>query len=180
MPLWAQVCYRVLMQLCSHYGQPVLSVRVMLEMRRAGIVPNTITYGYYNKVPDLVGVGRQPVPGVRMGRLLLLTPPWDWPWMMRPGPVATVSRCALAPTQRFLPLGGLLTRRSPDKEDCSLPAVALVLASMPGAVPGTSQVSCSFIFPAAPFPHHTGEAVRLQRAAALSRVPQGGNEGVRA
>lgn len=46
----AQVCYRVLMQLCSHYGQPVLSVRVMLDMRRAGIVPNTITYGYYNKV----------------------------------------------------------------------------------------------------------------------------------
>ncbi|XP_034523460.1 DENN domain-containing protein 4B isoform X9 [Ailuropoda melanoleuca] len=44
-----EVCYRVLMQLCSHYGQPVLSVRVMLEMRRAGIVPNTITYGYYNK-----------------------------------------------------------------------------------------------------------------------------------
>ncbi|KAB0396296.1 hypothetical protein E2I00_015531 [Balaenoptera physalus] len=44
-----EVCYRVLMQLCSHYGQPVLSVRVMLDMRRAGIVPNTITYGYYNK-----------------------------------------------------------------------------------------------------------------------------------
>uniref|UniRef100_A0A8C9P379 DENN domain containing 4B n=1 Tax=Spermophilus dauricus TaxID=99837 RepID=A0A8C9P379_SPEDA len=48
-----EVCYRVLMQLCSYYGQPVLSVRVMLEMRRAGIVPNTITYGYYNKVPSL-------------------------------------------------------------------------------------------------------------------------------
>ncbi|KAB1260896.1 DENN domain-containing protein 4B [Camelus dromedarius] len=47
-----EVCYRVLMQLCSHYGQPVLSVRVMLDMRRAGIVPNTITYGYYNKVPN--------------------------------------------------------------------------------------------------------------------------------
>uniref|UniRef100_A0A9L0T8D0 DENN domain containing 4B n=1 Tax=Equus caballus TaxID=9796 RepID=A0A9L0T8D0_HORSE len=44
-----EVCYRVLMQLCSHYGQPVLSVQVMLEMLRAGIVPNTITYGYYNK-----------------------------------------------------------------------------------------------------------------------------------
>lgn len=46
------------MQLCSHYGQPVLSVRVMLEMRRAGIVPNTITYGYYNKVPN-PGEGRE-------------------------------------------------------------------------------------------------------------------------
>ncbi|XP_038624935.1 DENN domain-containing protein 4B [Tachyglossus aculeatus] len=44
-----EVCYRVLMQLCSHYGQPVLSVRVLLDMRRAGIVPNTVTYGYYNK-----------------------------------------------------------------------------------------------------------------------------------
>lgn len=51
-PLSAQVCYRMLMQLCSHYGQPVLSVRVMLDMRQAGIVPNTITYGYYNKVPN--------------------------------------------------------------------------------------------------------------------------------
>lgn len=43
----------------------MLSVRVMLEMRRAGIVPNTITYGYYNKV--LLNweqeVGWQCVPG---------------------------------------------------------------------------------------------------------------------
>lgn len=99
---------------------------------------------------------------------------------MRPGPVATVSHCALVPTQRFLPLGGLLTRRSPDKEDCPLPVVALVLASVPGAVPGTAQVSCRFIFSVAPLPHLTGEAVRLQRAAALSGVPHGGNEGVRA
>ena len=45
-----QVCYRVLMQLCGQYGQPVLAVRVLLEMKKAGITPNTITYGYYNKV----------------------------------------------------------------------------------------------------------------------------------
>ncbi|XP_063172688.1 DENN domain-containing protein 4B isoform X1 [Candoia aspera] len=44
-----EVCYRILMQLCGQYGEPILSVQVMLEMRRAGIVPNTITYGYYNK-----------------------------------------------------------------------------------------------------------------------------------
>ncbi|OCT69558.1 DENN domain-containing protein 4B [Xenopus laevis] len=44
-----EVCYRVLMQLCGQYGEPVLAVRVMLEMRKAGIVPNIITYGYYNK-----------------------------------------------------------------------------------------------------------------------------------
>ncbi|XP_075995012.1 DENN domain-containing protein 4B-like [Genypterus blacodes] len=44
-----EVCYRILMQLCGQYGQPVLAVRVMLEMKKAGITPNTITYGYYNK-----------------------------------------------------------------------------------------------------------------------------------
>ncbi|XP_061461767.1 DENN domain-containing protein 4B isoform X2 [Rhineura floridana] len=44
-----EVCYRILMQLCGQYGEPILSVRVLLEMKRAGIVPNTITYGYYNK-----------------------------------------------------------------------------------------------------------------------------------
>ncbi|RXN05058.1 DENN domain-containing 4B [Labeo rohita] len=44
-----EVCYRILMQLCGQYGQPVLAVRVLLEMKRAGITPNTITYGYYNK-----------------------------------------------------------------------------------------------------------------------------------
>ncbi|XP_006031022.1 DENN domain-containing protein 4B isoform X2 [Alligator sinensis] len=44
-----EVCYRILMQLCGQYGEPVLSVRVLLDMKRAGIVPNTITYGYYNK-----------------------------------------------------------------------------------------------------------------------------------
>uniref|UniRef100_A0A8C9XE23 DENN domain containing 4B n=1 Tax=Sander lucioperca TaxID=283035 RepID=A0A8C9XE23_SANLU len=44
-----EVCYRVLMQLCGQYGQPVLAVRVLLEMKKAGIIPNTITYGYYNK-----------------------------------------------------------------------------------------------------------------------------------
>uniref|UniRef100_A0A672FZQ7 DENN/MADD domain containing 4B n=1 Tax=Salarias fasciatus TaxID=181472 RepID=A0A672FZQ7_SALFA len=40
-----EVCYRILMQLCGQYGQPVLAVRVMLEMKKAGITPNTITYG---------------------------------------------------------------------------------------------------------------------------------------
>uniref|UniRef100_A0A8C5G5I2 DENN/MADD domain containing 4B n=1 Tax=Gouania willdenowi TaxID=441366 RepID=A0A8C5G5I2_GOUWI len=44
-----EVCYRILMQMCGQYGQPVLAVRVLLEMKKAGITPNTITYGYYNK-----------------------------------------------------------------------------------------------------------------------------------
>ncbi|KAL2790695.1 C-myc promoter-binding protein isoform 1 [Daubentonia madagascariensis] len=44
-----EVCYRILMQLCGQYDQPVLAVRVLFEMRKAGIDPNAITYGYYNK-----------------------------------------------------------------------------------------------------------------------------------
>ncbi|XP_051996074.1 C-myc promoter-binding protein-like [Xyrauchen texanus] len=44
-----EVCYRIVMQLCGEYGQPVLAVRVLSEMRKAGVQPNAITYGYYNK-----------------------------------------------------------------------------------------------------------------------------------
>ncbi|NXX42056.1 DEN4C protein, partial [Tricholaema leucomelas] len=43
------VCYRVVMQLCGLWGQPVQAVRVLFEMKNAGIQPNAITYGYYNK-----------------------------------------------------------------------------------------------------------------------------------
>ncbi|XP_067839418.1 DENN domain-containing protein 4C isoform X2 [Heptranchias perlo] len=44
-----EVCYRVLMQLCGLLGHPVLAVRVLFEMKNAGLQPNAITYGYYNK-----------------------------------------------------------------------------------------------------------------------------------
>uniref|UniRef100_A0A8D0BHK5 DENN domain containing 4C n=1 Tax=Salvator merianae TaxID=96440 RepID=A0A8D0BHK5_SALMN len=44
-----EVCYRVVMQLCGFWGHPVLAVRVLFEMKNAGIQPNAITYGYYNK-----------------------------------------------------------------------------------------------------------------------------------
>ncbi|XP_067886382.1 DENN domain-containing protein 4C isoform X2 [Heterodontus francisci] len=44
-----EVCYRVLMQLCGLLGHPVLAVRVLFEMKNAGVQPNAITYGYYNK-----------------------------------------------------------------------------------------------------------------------------------
>lgn len=44
------MCYRVLLQLCGQYSQPVLAVRVLFEMKKAGVQPNAITYGYYNKV----------------------------------------------------------------------------------------------------------------------------------
>ncbi|KAM3590643.1 uncharacterized protein V6R79_013643 [Siganus canaliculatus] len=44
-----EVCYRVVMQLCGLWGLPVMAVRVLVEMRKAGVLPNAITYGYYNK-----------------------------------------------------------------------------------------------------------------------------------
>ncbi|XP_076042418.1 DENN domain-containing protein Crag isoform X9 [Oratosquilla oratoria] len=44
-----EVCYRVMMQLCGMYSQPVLAVDVLCEMKRHGIQPNAITYGYYNR-----------------------------------------------------------------------------------------------------------------------------------
>ncbi|KAI1301403.1 C-myc promoter-binding protein [Halotydeus destructor] len=44
-----EVCYRVLMLLCGEYGQPALAVKVLFEMKEHGVVPNAITYGYYNK-----------------------------------------------------------------------------------------------------------------------------------
>uniref|UniRef100_A0A3Q3QTP5 UDENN domain-containing protein n=1 Tax=Monopterus albus TaxID=43700 RepID=A0A3Q3QTP5_MONAL len=44
-----EVCYRVVMQLCGVWQLPVMAVRVLVEMKKAGIQPNAITYGYYNK-----------------------------------------------------------------------------------------------------------------------------------
>ncbi|KAM5191260.1 DENN domain-containing protein 4C [Mantella aurantiaca] len=45
-----EVCYRVVMQLCGIWENPALAVRVFIEMKNAGVQPNAITYGYYNKV----------------------------------------------------------------------------------------------------------------------------------
>ncbi|MEE6459002.1 hypothetical protein FKM82_000499 [Ascaphus truei] len=45
-----EVCYRVVMQLCGLWENPALAVRVLFELKNAGIQPNAITYGYYNKV----------------------------------------------------------------------------------------------------------------------------------
>ena len=44
-----ETCYRVLMRLCGETGQPALAVKVLFEMKRHGVIPNAITYGYYNK-----------------------------------------------------------------------------------------------------------------------------------
>jgi len=45
-----QLCYRVMLQLCGKHNKPVLAVKVYSEMKHAGVHPNAITYGYYNKV----------------------------------------------------------------------------------------------------------------------------------
>ncbi|KAJ8385254.1 hypothetical protein AAFF_G00191310 [Aldrovandia affinis] len=44
-----EVCYRVVMQLCGVWSLPVMAVRVLVEMKKAGVQANAITYGYYNK-----------------------------------------------------------------------------------------------------------------------------------
>lgn len=45
-----EVCYRAMMQLCGVYGQPVLAVKLLFHMKRSGVQPNALTYGFYNKV----------------------------------------------------------------------------------------------------------------------------------
>ena len=47
--IYFQVCYRVMMQLCGVYSQPVLAVKLLSQMKRSGIQPNAITYGFYNR-----------------------------------------------------------------------------------------------------------------------------------
>jgi hypothetical protein len=71
----------------------------MLEMRRAGIVPNTITYGYYNKVLNW---------GLEVEWQCILRPVWggysescccphslEIRLAILPGPVAIVILCCL-------------------------------------------------------------------------------------
>ncbi|XP_012934851.1 DENN domain-containing protein 4B [Aplysia californica] len=45
-----ELCYRVLMQLAGQYNKPGLAVQVFSQMKKHGVHPNAITYGYYNKV----------------------------------------------------------------------------------------------------------------------------------
>lgn len=44
-----EVCYRIMMQLCGIHNLPVLAVRLHYLMRRSGIQPNALTYGFYNR-----------------------------------------------------------------------------------------------------------------------------------
>lgn len=44
-----EICFRVLTLLCGNHGQPALAVKVYFEMKKYGIIPSAVTYGYYNK-----------------------------------------------------------------------------------------------------------------------------------
>lgn len=44
-----EVCYRVMMQLCGINNLPVLAVRLYYLMKRSGVQPNALTYGFYNR-----------------------------------------------------------------------------------------------------------------------------------
>lgn len=44
-----EVCYRVMMQLCGLNNLPVLAVRLYYLMKRSGVQPNALTYGFYNR-----------------------------------------------------------------------------------------------------------------------------------
>lgn len=44
-----EVCYRALMEQCVQLGRPALAVKVYSEIRKTGIHPSAVTYGFYNK-----------------------------------------------------------------------------------------------------------------------------------
>lgn len=44
-----EFCYRIMMQLCGIHNQPVLAVRLHYLMKRSGVQPNALTYGFYNR-----------------------------------------------------------------------------------------------------------------------------------
>ena len=47
------------MEQCVKIGRPALAVKVYNEMVKAGIQPNAVTYGFYNKVRVTEGRGCQ-------------------------------------------------------------------------------------------------------------------------
>lgn len=38
-----------MMQVCGVHTLPVLAVKLLFLMKRSGVQPNALTYGYYNK-----------------------------------------------------------------------------------------------------------------------------------
>lgn len=49
LPTTDELCYRALIQMCFEYKQPLVAVKVFLEMRREGVQPNAITYALYQR-----------------------------------------------------------------------------------------------------------------------------------
>jgi hypothetical protein len=45
-----EICFRVMMQLCGVCQRPQMAMEVLNHMNMMGMVPNAVTYGYYNKV----------------------------------------------------------------------------------------------------------------------------------
>jgi pentatricopeptide repeat protein len=41
-----EVCYRLMMQLCGEHSRPLLAVKLLVIMKKFGIQPNALTYGY--------------------------------------------------------------------------------------------------------------------------------------
>ncbi|XP_072249559.1 DENN domain-containing protein 4B [Leuresthes tenuis] len=113
-----EVCYRILMQLCGLYGQPVLAVRVLLEMKKAGITPNTITYGYYNKAvleskwPSTNQGGR--LRWAKLRNVLLAVAQFRRPIRRREksGSVGSRGEVAVDPDQRLRPHSSLIRQSS--------------------------------------------------------------------
>lgn len=44
-----EVCYRIMMQLCGMFNMPMVAVKLHGLMKRSGIQPNALTYGFYNR-----------------------------------------------------------------------------------------------------------------------------------
>lgn len=44
-----EVCYRLMMQLCGEHSRPLLAVKLLVIMKKFGIQPNALTYGYSKK-----------------------------------------------------------------------------------------------------------------------------------
>ncbi|XP_023265389.1 DENN domain-containing protein 4B [Seriola lalandi dorsalis] len=113
-----EVCYRILMQLCGLYGQPVLAVRVLLEMKKAGITPNTITYGYYNKAvleskwPSTNQGGR--LRWAKLRNVLLAVAQFRQPVKRRQksGSVGSQGEAMVDPDQRLRPQSTLIRQSS--------------------------------------------------------------------
>jgi len=83
-----EVCYRVLMELCVRLWKPFMAVKVLYlfstlvstaplkvfaEMQKAGINPNAVTYGIYNRVSLLAHLVSAYIDSISFRHLLTVT-----------------------------------------------------------------------------------------------------------